>query len=127
MLTLDYQCLLGNPLSGDPCRSNRLSLQASSPSHIFQSLSFEKVGRVPKNDKRLEMSDQPPPYDNSKRDSKTGSGNVKQWNFADEVTISRSQHVAAAASKVRELLESRARYGIAGATLLLIPGRQIGT
>lgn len=75
------------------------------------------------------MDDRPPPYEASDSrqspDSKSGSHNYAT-SLADEVTIYRSQHVAATASKVQDALESRARYGMSKTTLLLVPDGQIG-
>jgi len=46
------------------------------------------------------------------------------WDLHHEVTVSRSEYIAAAVSKSRAILEERARSGISQTTLVLIPYEQ---
>jgi hypothetical protein len=76
------------------------------------------------------MANQPPSYEaanaQSRSNSKRPSNHFRQWTFADEVTVSRSEHVAATVSRIQTVLEGRARYGISKTTLVLVPAGQIG-
>ncbi|KAF1356535.1 hypothetical protein BDV97DRAFT_394443 [Delphinella strobiligena] len=69
------------------------------------------------------MDDQPPPYE-----ARKGADREKplgHWSYSDELTVSRSQHIAATVSKIQAVLATRARYGISRSTLLLVPRGQI--
>lgn len=70
------------------------------------------------------MDDQPPPYEVQKDSDKDKPFGL--WSYSDEVTVSRSQHIAATATKIQAAIETRARYGISRSTLLLVPRGQIG-
>jgi len=74
--------------------------------------------------------DDPPSYEESssvvlhdeKSDTKTRDRFF--WSLQDEVTASRSDHVRAAAKKVKEVLEARARGGVSKTDLILLPSEQ---
>lgn len=73
------------------------------------------------------MCDRLPSYEESRQDAEKWREKAQQYNFAEGVTVSRAQRVAAAASKIQEVLETRARHGISKSTILLVPRGQLGT